>query len=77
MNTEQFKVHGKDVVDYICNYTTTLQDRKVAPTIDPGYLKKIIPCKRNLINLLKCFIRFICPSLSLKTENWHARWGIP
>lgn len=43
MNTEGFRVHGKNVVDYICNYNSTLSSRQVAPTMDPGFLKKLIP----------------------------------
>lgn len=43
MDTEGFRIHGKDMVDYICNYTNTVHTRNVAPTLDPGYLKKLIP----------------------------------
>lgn len=43
MDTEEFRIHGKDMVDYICNYVSTMDERNVAPTLDPGYLKKLIP----------------------------------
>lgn len=45
MNTEEFRVYGKQMVDYISEYRDTVEDRNVAPTLDPGYLKKLIPCK--------------------------------
>lgn len=45
MNTEEFKIHGKSMVDYICGYMDTVGERNVAPTLDPGYLKKLIPGK--------------------------------
>lgn len=45
MNTEEFKIHGKSMVDYICGYMDTVGERNVAPTLDPGYLKKLIPSK--------------------------------
>lgn len=43
MNTEGFREYGKKMVDYICNYRDNIQEREVAPTLDPGYLKKLIP----------------------------------
>lgn len=43
MNTDEFRIHGKNMVDYICGYMDTVGERKVAPTLDPGYLKKLIP----------------------------------
>lgn len=45
MDTEQFRSFGKEMIDYICDYTETIGDRDVAPTLDPGYLKKLIPSK--------------------------------
>lgn len=45
MDTESFRVFGKNMIDYICNYTETIDQRDVAPTLDPGYLKKLIPSK--------------------------------
>lgn len=48
MDTESFRVFGKDMIDYICNYQDTIADRDVAPTLDPGYLKKLIPSKFEL-----------------------------
>lgn len=45
MNTEEFRVFGKQMVDYISEYRDNIEDKKVAPTLDPGYLKKLIPSK--------------------------------
>lgn len=45
MNTEEFRVYGKRMVDYISEYRDTVDERNVAPTLDPGYLKKLLPCK--------------------------------
>lgn len=49
MNTEEFRIHGKKTVDYICNYIKTVGERDVAPTLDPGYLKKLIPSKLHSV----------------------------
>ncbi|CAO1347886.1 unnamed protein product [Diamesa serratosioi] len=43
MDFEEFRVHGKQMVDYICDYVKDLDKRQVAPTIDPGYLTTLLP----------------------------------
>lgn len=39
MDVEEFRKYGKEVIDYICQYGTNIEERDVAPTLDPGYLK--------------------------------------
>lgn len=43
MNTEDFRKYGKLMIDYICDYAENIEKRDVAPTLDPGYLKQLIP----------------------------------
>ncbi|KAH8253531.1 hypothetical protein KR032_005907 [Drosophila birchii] len=43
MNVEEFRKYGKEVIDYICQYGTKIEERDVAPTLNPGYLKKLLP----------------------------------
>lgn len=43
MDTEEFRKYGKEMVDFICNYLETIQDRRVTPTVSPGWLKNEIP----------------------------------
>ncbi|XKL66209.1 hypothetical protein PGB90_009629 [Kerria lacca] len=43
MNTEEFRRYGKEMVDYICNYLETIQNRRVTPMVSPGWLKNEIP----------------------------------
>lgn len=43
MDTEQFRKHGKEMVDYICEYLETIKQRRVTPTVSPGWLKNKIP----------------------------------
>lgn len=43
MNVEEFRKYGKEVIDYICEYGTNIEERDVAPTLNPGYLKKLLP----------------------------------
>jgi tyrosine decarboxylase len=41
-NYEEFREHGKQMVDYICDYVKGMDTRPVAPTIDPGYLVPLL-----------------------------------
>lgn len=43
MDTEQFRKYGKEMVDYICNYVDNKNAVEVLPSIDAGYLSKLIP----------------------------------
>lgn len=37
-NYEEFREHGKEMVDYICNYVKSLDKRSVALNVEPGFL---------------------------------------
>lgn len=43
MDVEDFRKHGKEMVDYICSYMQTLPQRRVIPDVQPGYLKPLLP----------------------------------
>lgn len=43
MEVEEFRVRGKEMVDYICTYMTTLNNRRVTPSVEPGYLRAALP----------------------------------
>lgn len=43
MDSQEFLVRGGEMVDFICNYMETLKDRRVTPSIEPGYLRKLLP----------------------------------
>lgn len=43
MNIEEFRVHGKEMVEYICDYMRTLESRRVTANVDPGYLRALLP----------------------------------
>lgn len=48
-NYEEFRKDGKQMVDYICDYVNTMDQRPVAPTIDPGYLVPLLAGKNHAI----------------------------
>ena len=34
---------GKEMVDYICQYLSTVRERRVTPDVRPGYLRAQLP----------------------------------
>ncbi|XP_044745410.1 histidine decarboxylase [Coccinella septempunctata] len=43
MDAKEFRVRGKEMVDYIADYLENIRQRKVFPNKKPGFLKKQIP----------------------------------
>ena len=43
MDSKDFQTCGTDLVRYIANYMETLSSRRVTPTVEPGYLRKLLP----------------------------------
>lgn len=43
MDSEEFKVRGRQMVDYIVQYLEDIEGRRVTPGIEPGYLSNLIP----------------------------------
>lgn len=45
MDTETFRVVGKEMVDYIANYLDNVRERRPVPDVEPGYLHQLMPDK--------------------------------
>lgn len=43
MDSAEFRVRGKEMIDFIADYLDNISERKVTPDIEPGYLSKMIP----------------------------------
>ncbi|XP_046631351.1 tyrosine decarboxylase-like [Daphnia pulicaria] len=43
MDSAEFRQRGREMVDYIVEYMETLGERRVTPSVEPGYLREIIP----------------------------------
>ncbi|KAH3790454.1 hypothetical protein DPMN_168654 [Dreissena polymorpha] len=43
MDAEEFCRHGKEMIDYVADYLENIRERRVFPTVEPGYLRKLIP----------------------------------
>uniref|UniRef100_A0A1B0GJF5 Putative aromatic-l-amino-acid/l-histidine decarboxylase n=1 Tax=Lutzomyia longipalpis TaxID=7200 RepID=A0A1B0GJF5_LUTLO len=43
MDCAEFRVRGREMVEYICKYLETIEERRVTPDIEPGYLRHLLP----------------------------------
>ena len=43
MDETEFRKRGKEMVDYIADYMSRIDSRRVTPAIEPGYLRSLIP----------------------------------
>lgn len=43
MDAEEFRKHGKEMVDFIADYWEGLADRKPMPDIKPGFMDDLVP----------------------------------
>nr|XP_005559585.2 histidine decarboxylase isoform X2 [Macaca fascicularis] len=43
MEPEEYRERGREMVDYICQYLSTVRDRRVTPDVQPGYLRAQLP----------------------------------
>ncbi|KAL7737718.1 hypothetical protein ACLKA6_006111 [Drosophila palustris] len=43
MDSTEFRKRGMEMVEYICNYLETLGERRVTPSVEPGYLRHLLP----------------------------------
>lgn len=43
MDPDSFRSRGRDMIDYICTYLEEIGERRVTPSVEPGYLRRLIP----------------------------------
>jgi len=43
MDATSFRERGKQMVDYIADYLETIEQRRVLPEVQPGYLRDMLP----------------------------------
>lgn len=43
MNSDQFRLAAKQLIDYIADYIEGLRGRSVVPDIEPGYINNLVP----------------------------------
>ncbi|XP_076271306.1 aromatic-L-amino-acid decarboxylase-like [Rhynchophorus ferrugineus] len=73
MEANQFKEFGKAMIDYTAEYLENIRDRRVLPTVEPGYLRPLIPENapekpEKWEDVLKDVERVIMPGIT----HWHS-----
>lgn len=68
MNTNAFRIRGKEMVDYIADYMENIHKRRVVPAIEPGYLKELLPksppdSPEKYEAIMEDFEKFIMPGV--------------
>ena len=43
MDANEFRIKGKEMVDYIADYLENIKSRRVTPDVEPGYLRELLP----------------------------------
>ncbi|XP_078394753.1 aromatic-L-amino-acid decarboxylase isoform X2 [Cetorhinus maximus] len=78
MDFEEFRTRGKEMVDYITDYLKSIDQRPVYPTVQPGYLRPLIPDSAPLEpdsfeDLMKDVERVIMPGVThWQSPHFHA-----
>ncbi|KAK9713005.1 Pyridoxal-dependent decarboxylase conserved domain [Popillia japonica] len=78
MDADQFRQFGKAMIDYIADYQETIRDRKVLPSVEPGYLQHLLPDEapqkgEPWQEILKDVDRIIMPGVThWQSPNFHA-----
>ena len=47
MNSDEFSVYGRQMVDYIADYMDTMRERPVVYNVKPGYMKVMLYNSKN------------------------------
>jgi hypothetical protein len=69
MNAEEFRVAGKEMVDMIADYLENIRERPVLPSVQPFYLKDLIPSEapvdgETYEDIFKDIERVVMPGVS-------------
>ncbi|KAG5880430.1 hypothetical protein JTB14_019940 [Gonioctena quinquepunctata] len=73
MEANQFKDFGKEMIDYVAGYLENIRERRVLPTVEPGYLRPLIPETApqkpdQWEDIMKDIERVIMPGVT----HWHS-----
>jgi len=69
MNAQEFRSAGKEMVDLVADYLENIRERPVLPSVQPFYLKDLIPQEapvegESFDNIFKDIERVIMPGVS-------------
>ncbi|EDO43411.1 predicted protein [Nematostella vectensis] len=74
MNSEEFRKHGKAMIDFIADFLETIEKRRVVPDVKPGFLLHQLPNEapsqsENFDAIFEDFEKKVLPGVTL--------WGSP
>lgn len=78
MDAENFKQFGNCVIEFLISYLENIRDKDVLPSVEPGYLHKLLPCgipdeSEKWQDIMKDFNDFILPGIThWQSPNFHA-----
>lgn len=69
MSSAEFRRRGRQMVDYIADYMENVHTRRVVPSIEPGYLRELIPLippnqPEDFDKVMQDFENYIMPGVS-------------
>jgi hypothetical protein len=72
MDSKEFRLRGKEMIDLVADYLDNIESRPVLPTVQPGYLKEILPASApdkpdHWDDLIKDVEKCIMPGIT----HWH------
>nr|BAA95568.1 dopa decarboxylase [Tenebrio molitor] len=73
MEANQFKDFAKEMIDYVSGYLENIRDRRVLPTVEPGYLRPLNPDSAPVVpdkweDVMADIERVIMPGVT----HWHS-----
>ncbi|KAK9870418.1 hypothetical protein WA026_007989 [Henosepilachna vigintioctopunctata] len=73
MEANQFREFGKEMIDYVADYLENIRERPVVPTVEPGYLRQLIPSEapnepEKWQDVMADIERVIMPGIT----HWHS-----
>ncbi|ESN98403.1 hypothetical protein HELRODRAFT_84539 [Helobdella robusta] len=78
MDSKEFRQRGREMVDYIADYFENIEQRRVFPDVQPGYLKELVPseppqCPDSWDNIMKDIDKAILPGVThWQHPHFHA-----
>jgi len=74
MDIEEFRIRGKEMIDYICEFMSDIHTRRVTPDVGPGYLRPLLPSEppndpESWDEIMKDVESKIMPGVSIRKEE--------
>ncbi|KAG7273712.1 hypothetical protein CRUP_003540 [Coryphaenoides rupestris] len=78
MDIAEFRRHGKEMVDYVADYMENIEERRVCPDVQPGYLRSMIPAEapiepESYEDVMRDVDRVVMPGIThWQSPHFHA-----